>query len=157
MSYCTPTDLEARLSARKLIQCLDEERLATGVSTLGDAVGANPAIGVRLNAIIDDASSDCDMHLRTRYSVPMSPVPDSIRKCAIDLALYYAHSFRASEFAMPDAIKDRRDSAMDALESISQAGLEIGTNAPPPAGTRPTARVSQRASRWSSCDDNEGW
>ncbi len=157
MAYCTKEDLESRLSARKLIQCLDEERLATTMTKLEDAVGANPAIGVRLDAIIDDASSDCDMHLRTRYFVPMNPVPDSIRKCAIDLALYYAHSFRASEFEMPAAIKDRRDSAMDALESISQAGLEVGTNTPPAAGTRPNAKLSQRVSRWASCDDNEGW
>ncbi len=150
MAYCTHSDLEARLAARKIIQCLDEERTATAATTLAAAKSANAAIGTRLDACIADADARIDMGLRGRYNVPLDPVPDSVRKISVDLSLFYIHGFRGSEFEPPAAIDARYRDALRRIEDVSQAGLDVGTNKPPAAGTKPAAKLHQAEARFTS-------
>lgn len=81
MAYATSTNVTDRLGSNALIEAADR-----------DANGTADATAVSL--ALDDASSEIDSYLGSRYSVPIasSVVPPWLVRCCVDLAIYHLAS-----------------------------------------------------------------
>lgn len=123
MAYCTQGDLEAVLDGQKLIDLTDD----SGAGAIDDA---------KLSRAMDDASAVIDGHLRARYSVPLAaPAPPYVRKLAVDLAVHALYSRREGDLGLPDGVRDRYKSAMEALKAIRDGKQDLGVDPPPAAST----------------------
>lgn len=63
------------------------------------------------------ARSDVDSHLRNRYDVPLSDVPDEIMNIMIPLVWFYLHQGRGGK--IPEDVRTDRDDAIRALEKLA--------------------------------------
>ncbi len=83
MAYCTTAELESRYGAEDLAKYADFD---------GD--------GLADAATIADAISDADAHINSylavKFVVPVSPVPDVLRKRSTSLAMYFLQLRRQS-------------------------------------------------------------
>lgn len=82
-AYCTLSDLTERIGAAELVALSDLD----GDGTLDTATVANA---------IQDASAHIDSYAQEKYAVPFSPIPDSIRKRAVILSVYFMQLWRDS-------------------------------------------------------------
>jgi len=128
MAYCTQTDLEAAAELQLLIDLTDDEKTGSINAT-------------RLTRAIVDADATIDGHLRARYSVPLASTPAYIRKLSVDLTLHALYSRRSSQFELPQGIRDRYRSAMDALRAMRDGKLDLGVEPPPAASAAIVADV----------------
>lgn len=112
MSYCSLDDLKKAIPEENLIQLTDDAQT-----------------GVIDNEVIDDAIAYAgqliDGYLRGRYSVPLDPVPELIRRLAVDMAVFHLYS-RRFELEMPQSMIDRRKEIIRLLEQIQQGKVQLG-------------------------------
>lgn len=121
--YCALDDLKGRLSEDKILQLADFENT-------GD-IGSEDVVK-RINDAINDAGAEIDGYCMGRYQVPFNPVPDIIKKLAIDISLYNLFSLRGFDEDSPDkVIADRYKSAVKTLENLSRGIVTIGQPEPP--------------------------
>lgn len=119
--YCVQADLEAQIPVAALVRLTDDER--TGA--------VNTA---RIDKAIANAGVEIDGYCQTKYPVPFNPVPDVIRKLAVDIALYNLLSRRGFEEDSADrAIVERYKAAVKFLENLARGVVRIGTPTPAPA------------------------
>ena len=83
MAYCTQADLVARMSEADLVRLTDHD----GDGSVDAAV---------VTAAISDADGHIDSYLQVKYTVPISPVPDVVRKRSVILTIYYLQLYRDS-------------------------------------------------------------
>ena len=120
MAYCTQSDIENRVSAADLVRLSDHD--GDGVS---DAAVVAQAIA--------HAQGDIDSYLQTKYSVPVSPVPDVLNKHCVTMAVYYLQLGRDSvtedmRHAYEDIIKWLKDVVAGKAElGISPKPTESGS------------------------------
>jgi phage gp36-like protein len=108
--YCTQTDMENRLDPKHLVELADD-----------DADGTTDTAVVE--AAIADADGLIDSHLRSRYSVPLDPVPALITKLSADLAIASLFA-RRRESASPVHESRARD-AVALLEEIAKGKIVL--------------------------------
>lgn len=138
-TYVTRDILANRVTDRKLIQLLDDEKLADAEGTLDDAIIANELIGDRLDEILDQAQGYVDGYLRTRRSVPIADVDTlypNIRRVASDIAIYYVASRRVLELAKIEGVEMLMRDAQMYLKGIANGTIEIGTATDPAVSTK---------------------
>jgi phage gp36-like protein len=110
MAYATQTDLEKKIEPARLVQLTDDNN---------DGVADTAPIAEAIAA----AGSIIDSYLATRYTVPVSPVPDLVRTMAADLAIYLLFSRRdQTNDARTAAYKD----ALTLLGRIASGTATIG-------------------------------
>ncbi len=113
MAYCTQADILNQLPEEELIELTDD---------------ANA--GVVDEDVVTRAIADADAEINgycSRYSLPLSPVPDMIRKISVDLAVFNLYS-RLQE--PPDQVKTRRASGASFLKDVSRGTVSLGADAP---------------------------
>ncbi len=81
MTYATVQDLIDRYGEREMIQLTDIDEPRT------DAV-----VSARAQRALDDAAAEVDGYLAGLYALPLSPVPGTLRRVAIDIARYHLGS-----------------------------------------------------------------
>lgn len=118
MPYCTRADLEARLGPHLLRELTDLE--TTGA--------ANDS---RIQQAILDASAQVDAYAAMRYPVPFSPVPEFIRRVAIDLAVHRLFEARGFDAQADGAIVEAHRAAIRFLEHLAAGRVSIGAAQPP--------------------------
>lgn len=116
MPYCVLSDILAIVPEAKLLQLTDDSGLGAVDSDRVDQAAA-------------DASSEIDGYLAARYAVPVNPVPDLVRKLAVDLVVYNLYARRVNE--VPESHKDRYKNAIRLLENIAKGVVTLGTLNPP--------------------------
>ena len=122
--YCTLADIEKkRISTEALIQLTDDENLEVVNETT-------------VNGFISDASVLVDGYLRGRYSLPLNPVPDLAKSITADLTIYGIYASQP-QFPVPDAVKERRTTALALLTRIQDGKMPLYEPA-----TAPTANAS---------------
>lgn len=120
MSYSTIEDLMKLVPRETLIQLTDDEN--TGV----------PA-ATRVEEAIRQADSEIDSYCAMKYVVPFDPVPEIVKKCSVDIAIYHLYSRRVED--LPPTRSERYRNAVRQLEGIGKGAISIGTGpaAEPPA------------------------
>jgi phage gp36-like protein len=119
MPYATIDDIRAQIREQELIGLTDEDDTGAVVEAV-------------VNTAITDAGVEIDGHLGGRYTLPLSPVPDIIRKLCVDIAIFNLYALGAGP---PQSRKDRYDNAVKFLRSVAKGDISLGVN--DPAGTGP--------------------
>lgn len=112
MPYCTLEDLLKAIPEANLIQLTDD----SGTGTLDIA---------KIEDALLYAEQLINAYLRGRYSVPLSPVPELIKRLAVDLAIFYLYS-RRFELAVPEGMLERRKEVIRLLEQIQKGQVLLG-------------------------------
>jgi phage gp36-like protein len=116
MPYAVKADLEDRFSAQEILQLLDRD--GNGVE--------DPGV---LDKVLADTDAEIDAYLRTRYTLPLNPVPTVIVRLAAEIARYRLWSNNASE-----EVRNRYKDAIKFLTSVSQGEVQLGANTPAAGG-----------------------
>ena len=114
MTYCNHEDVETRLGGDDLRALADHD---------GDAVADSAVV----DQAIASAEAVIDSYLGTKFSVPVSPVPDALRTRAINLAVYFLKLGRDS--VTEDARRQYGDDVAWLREVVAGAvtlGIEPG-------------------------------
>ena len=117
MTYATRTDLEARYGAEEIAQ--RESMLPFGA----------------VDRALADADAEIDSYVSSRYTVPLSPVPQVIPRLACAIARYHLLGDAATETARND-YTDARAWLRDL-----HAGKALLEGPTPLAGSAPAATV----------------
>ncbi len=108
MAYCSIDDIVKRQPEIDLVKLTDD-------SGLGE-VKADV-----LESAIQDADAVINGHLRGRLDVPVSPVPELLRRLSVDLTLHFLHQRRGL-----DTYKQRYEDARELLKEIRAGTLVLG-------------------------------
>jgi phage gp36-like protein len=138
MTYCTLTDIRGMMTEDILIRMTNDEEIA--VTLIDPDNPAHASMVGRINAAIAKADSTIDSKLRDKYNLPLSPLPDVIRDCAVDIAIYNIYTRKMPE--APPSRKDRHDEAIRTLERIADGKQSIGENTPPDEQTETIDSIS---------------
>ena len=96
-----------------------------------------PLLLARVEEAIEQADSEIDSYCAMKYTVPFDPVPEIVKKCSVDIAIYNLYSRRVED--IPPTRLDRYRNAVRTLEGIVKGSISIGTGpAGRAAGKQPT-------------------
>jgi phage gp36-like protein len=102
MAYCTENDL---------LTMIPQKELAELTADSGDM----PDTQVVAEAI-DRADAEIDAYLGTRYTLPLTPVPDQVKGLSMDITLYHIYSRRS---VAPPVRRQKYEAALSLLKQIA--------------------------------------
>jgi phage gp36-like protein len=111
MPYCDSYDILQVLPEIELIQLTDDSNTAINYDVL--------------NAAISFADTTINSYLRSRYTLPLSEIPELIKVFAIDLAIYRLHSRRMIR-EMPESILNSYKTVIAELGKIQKGIVSLG-------------------------------
>jgi phage gp36-like protein len=116
MPYASQQALIDRFGESELIRLSDHD--GTG------AINASVVEGK-----LADADAEIDGYLSGRYTLPLTNVPEALRRIACDIARYHLYDDRVTE-----AVQKRYDDAIRFLRMVAkgevQLGVDLGGNTP---------------------------
>lgn len=118
MSYCSPQDVIDRFGEDELLSLTD--RLGLGV--IDNTV---------LTQAINDASALMDGYLASRYQLPLTHAPATLKPLCCNIARYYLYDEQASE-----QVAKRYDDAVKFLKAVASGDISLGVDA---IGTKATS------------------
>lgn len=128
MSYCAKEDLLERLPEDLLIELTDDaDAGVVDESALARAVA--------------DADAEIDGHVAKRHSVPLSPVPDLIRKTSVEIAIYHLYSRRRGA---PEEWRTRYEDNRRFLENFAKGIVSLGADDPSGAPSSSPAQAQSQ-------------
>ncbi len=110
MSYCTMDDVRNQLEEARLVQLSDDE-------------GTGAVVESRVLQAISDADEEINGYLGARMAVPVSPVPESLRRLSADIAVYNLYSRREK---VPEHRIERYRNAVRFLEQAALGKISLG-------------------------------
>jgi phage gp36-like protein len=119
VAYCAKDDVLQQSSELQLIQLTNE----SGKGWVDEAV---------LGRAIADADAEIDTYARQQYPVPLSPVPDAVRKASVAITLYNLHVRRGKELGPDNPRRLAYKDAVAWLKEVSKGQATLGTAAPAP-------------------------
>lgn len=141
MAYCDLDDIRTMMDEEELIQYTDDFDTGLVQTSVTDKA-------------IAGADSLIDSHIATRYSVPVSPVPDIINGLAMDIAIYKISSRRSQA---PDGIRQTYEDAMKYLEKVAAGKIVIPDASTAPSSESDDAVTITSSDRQFSRDSMEGF
>ncbi|MHC1727952.1 MAG: gp436 family protein [Syntrophobacteraceae bacterium] len=114
MSYCTIDDIRNQVEEARLVQLTDDE-------------GMGAVAAARVSRAIGDADEEINSYLGVRMSVPLDPVPESVRRLSVDIALYNLYARREK---IPENRSERYRNAVRILESAAMGRISLGQSDP---------------------------
>lgn len=141
--YATVEAMKRKFGESELIQLTETE------PPYLDAINMD-----KLNAAMQEANSEIDAYVGSRYSLPLQLIPPFLTEIGCNLARYYAVTGDLSE---NDPIKNRYESSIKTLTKISKGELTLGSS---PAGeSKPVQTSSNNVMFGVGRRDfgNEGW
>ncbi len=114
MAYSTIDDIQKNIPEDILIQLTDDTN-----SGMVDQSVVDEAIAWADN-VIDD-------HVRGKYPVPLNPIPDTIKKISVDLAVYFLYS-RRFDTDVPEGIQLRYKNTMAMLDKIQKGKITLAVD-----------------------------
>jgi phage gp36-like protein len=111
MAYSTIDDIKKLLPEEELILLTDDEALGS----------VNAA---RVSEAIAQADAEIDSYCAVRYTVPVSPLPELLKKLSVDIAVYALYSRTVQ--SMPEIRAERYRASVKQLEGISKGTLTLG-------------------------------
>lgn len=110
MPYATLQHLVARFEEDELVRLSDREN--TGAIN-ADVVASKLA----------DADAEIDGYLAGRYTLPLTTVPEALRRIACDIARYHLYDDRVTE-----AVQKRYDDAIKFLRMVAKSEVQLGVD-----------------------------
>ncbi|MCH8029077.1 MAG: DUF1320 domain-containing protein [Candidatus Dadabacteria bacterium] len=108
------------------VQADIEKSLPTAtVALLTDDVNGTTIDVAVLNEAVADADETIDAYLRSRYTVPLNPVPAIIKKLSVDLAIWELYT-RRPESETPEDVKTLHADALKLLKDVQAGRAQIG-------------------------------
>jgi len=128
MPYLIIDDIRASLPEDELMRLTDDEGLGVvDEARVGDAIAS--------------AVSEVDAYCGGRYRVPVSPVPELLKKLTVDIVIYNLYGRAVGE--IPGSRSERYRNAIRQLEGISSGSVTLGAAiAPAPADQRSGAQCN---------------
>lgn len=128
--YADIDDIRKQIREAELIGLTDEDNTGAVVEAV-------------VNTAIETAGVEIDGYLGGRYTLPLSPVPDIIKKLCVDIAVYNLYVLGAGP---PESRKERYDNAIKFLTRVSEGKITLGANDPAGTGTadKPAASTGDR-------------
>lgn len=111
MTYCTVEQYLAMFQQTEAVE----------LSNLDDPLGVSVDNSL-LETALTDASAEAEAYLR-RYTLPIDPVPQILRRCVADMARYYL-----SRYDPPEDVRKRYEDALRRLKQIADGALDLGIN-----------------------------
>lgn len=111
MAYCEMEDITLRIPA-------------SFVSSLANDAGGDEPDMATVERAIADADSLINAHVRSRYQVPFTTVPELIKRLSVDLSVYYLYQ-RKYDNDMPEPVRFRYTDAIRLLTSIGNGAMHI--------------------------------
>ncbi len=112
MAYSTQADLEKELESEQLVQLADDnDDGIADVAVIADVIAKSDGI--------------IDGYLGTRYTVPVTPVPDLVRGFSVAIAIYRLFGRRNQK---NDARTRAYDDALKMLAAISRGTATLGVS-----------------------------
>lgn len=102
MAYCTESDLLSLIPKKELAE------LTTDSGDLPDSQVVAEAI--------DRADAEIDAYLGSRYTLPLTPVPDQVKGLSMDMALYHLYSRRS---LAPPVRRQKYEAGLNFLKQIA--------------------------------------
>lgn len=123
MAYCTLDDILGSLDEADLIAYTDDD----DAGTVDEG---------RVDQAVEMAGVMIDAYIGGRYLVPLDPVPDLVKRLAVDLAVFEICSRRSDP---PDNREQKRQQAVRLLEKIGAGSAVIpgASSAPSASGSNP--------------------
>lgn len=125
MSYVTVEAMRLKFGESELIQLTDNE------APYQQAINMD-----KLNAAMQEADSEIDAYIGSRYPLPLQVMPPFLVNIGCNLARFYANTGDLSE---NDPIKARYDASIKTLTKISKGELTLGGS---PAGESKTVATA---------------
>lgn len=121
-AYVTREELEARFGVQEIADLLDEN--ADGSESASETA--------TLDAAIADASNLIDGYLASRYTLPLSSVPEIVKAWAADIARYKLWEQRA-----PEEVRQRYEDVVGQLKDVARGHLALppGSDGNKPSGS----------------------
>ena len=116
--YCTEEDILKKISSDELAQLTS----ATEVIDHEKVIQA-----------IEDADGEIDSYIQRHYAVPVSPVPNVIRKASVTIALYNVWSDRSNKVGLDDTVKDNYEKIVAWLKLAADKKVTLGIDPLPAA------------------------
>ena len=117
MSYVTVEAMQLKFGERELIQLTDNE------APYQHAINMD-----KLNAAMQEANSEIDAYIGSRYPLPLQVMPPFLVNIGCNLARFYGNT---GDLAENNPIKARYDASIKTLTKISKGELTLGGS---PAG-----------------------
>lgn len=114
MAYCTIDNIRNQLQETVLVQLTDDE-------------GTGEVVAARVEQAISDADEEINGYLGARMAVPVSPVPESLRRLSADIAIYNLYSRRER---IPEHRIERYRGAVRFLEQVAEGKISLGQGDP---------------------------
>ena len=114
--YCTIEDLKKIVPEQDLIELTD------------DMIPAESVITANVDKAIADAGEMIDGYLRSRYALPLAPLPGLIATLACDITVYRLYARRV-KLTPPEGVSERYKNALKLLGQIQQGGITLGVGA----------------------------
>jgi len=114
-NYITQADLESKISKSLLIQLTDDDK--TGLID-----------SAKIDSAIADAEAEINGHIATKYTVPVSPVTDLLKKLARTIAVKNLYDRRPST---PENVNDNYDNAVAFLKEVARGNATLGVDPAP--------------------------
>lgn len=111
MAYSTLDDIKKLLPELAIVQLTDDEDL--GAVNLA-----------RVSEAIAQADAEIDSYCGGRYTVPFATVPDIVKKCSVDIAIYNLYSRKVE--VIPETRAERYKNAIRQLGDIAKGIITIG-------------------------------
>lgn len=108
--YITRQDIADRIGEDELIVLSDRDNDGS----------ADEAV---IDRAISDATDEINMHLSVRYQMPLPTVPDTIKRLAVNLALYWLSE---GDGSLSELVKNRYENSVKTLKSLASGTMRLG-------------------------------
>ena len=102
-----------------LVERIGEEELVL----LSDRNNDGEADEAVIDRALADATDELNMHLACRYRLPLVEVPDTLKRLAVNLCLYWLCD---SARSMSELVKERYESGIKTLRALGNGTLRLG-------------------------------
>lgn len=93
--------------------------LVTQVADRADPPAGRPDPDI-VEAALDDAEETIHSYVAGRYAIPLSPMPEPVRRISCEIALYYLYAEGA-----PDEVRKRYEDAIAWLKDVAKGVVQL--------------------------------
>jgi len=119
--YCSINDILNDIGLNEIIELTNDENRAFDQINLSDQ---NDAVVKRINEQILSADEEINGYLRSRYSLPLTVIPERIKTISKEIAIYNLYK-RRHRLDMTDSIVSIYKSKIDELNKIQKGFIVL--------------------------------